>query len=406
MAVTSAGNSGPEAGSIRSPGDAPLDPDRWGQHPRPSTDKHLDRNDRLRRQYVWKPSTGRASGPDTGPHGSSTPVIIRTPTTRMAIPAFAWNPIRLTPSTAKSSSVIAGKTPGWRKGENVLSGGAGGFVLSNDAANGRSLNADAHFLPAVHIAHTDGVALKNWLSTGSDHYATITATVANIDPLYGDIMASFSSRGANPSIPSIIKPDVTAPGVDIFAAGGTHGETAWEVMGGTSMSSPHAAGAAALITACHPTWTPAEIHSALMTSTTSAVAKEDGTSSAEAFDMGAGRLLLPEAARAGIVLNESHENFVAADPLVGGDPASLNLASLGQTDSVGSTVWTRELRRQRRPDGSMDRVGRQPAWGDPECGAVAIQSGAGRFSNDHRPGGHQPGIVRAMAFRAGDTDAG
>jgi subtilisin family serine protease len=230
------------------------------------------------------------------------------------------------------------------KGKNVLQGGAGGYVLANDAENDRSINADAHYLPAVHITYADGVALKNWLDSGSDHTAVIIGTTFDIDAAHGDVMAAFSSRGENGPLPGIIKPDVIAPGADILAAGGTLGEVAWESMSGTSMASPHAAGAAALIMARHPSWTPAEIQSALMSTAVTAVMKEDGASSADPLDMGAGRLDLLAADLPGIVLDESYENFLAANPVKGGDPATLNLASLGQDRCVFSTTWSRTLK--------------------------------------------------------------
>ena len=137
------------------------------------------------------------------------------------------------------------------KGQNVKDGGAGGYILANTAADGDSLVGDAHVLPGVHITYEDGVVLKAWLAGGSAHTATILGSTADTRPANGDSMASFSSRGPNPSVPDLLKPDVTAPGVDIFAAfhtpaGSLGGPAEYGMISGTSMSSPHAAGAAAL----------------------------------------------------------------------------------------------------------------------------------------------------------------
>jgi hypothetical protein len=135
------------------------------------------------------------------------------------------------------------------KGQNVKDGGAGGYVLANTTDDGDSLVGDPHVLPAVHITYDDGVVLKAWLAGGSGHTASILGSTADIQPANGDIMASFSSRGPNPSVPDVLKPDVTAPGVDIFAAfntpAGSVGPSRVRHHQRHSMSSPHAAGAAA-----------------------------------------------------------------------------------------------------------------------------------------------------------------
>jgi Subtilase family len=82
-----------------------------------------------------------------------------------------------------------------------------------------------------------------------------------------DALADFSAHGPRVA-DSAIKPDLTAPGVDITAAraasAGTPGE-AYVTMSGTSMATPHAAGAAAILAQQHPDWTGAQLKAALMT---------------------------------------------------------------------------------------------------------------------------------------------
>ncbi len=230
------------------------------------------------------------------------------------------------------------------KGNNVLQGGAGGFVLINDEASGDSLIADTHYLPAVNIGYADGEALKDWLASGSNHIAAIAGSAASVSNENGDIMASFSSRGPDYPVSDVIKPDVSAPGVDILAAGGELGEVTWYCWSGTSMSSPHAAGAAALLKALHPDWSPAEIQSALMTTATTSVLKEDKSTPATPFDTGAGRIDVSRAARAGFVLDDNYVNYIAANPSSGGDPTTINLPSLGNDAVTSSCSWTRVLR--------------------------------------------------------------
>lgn len=254
------------------------------------------------------------------------------------------------PGTFHGEIVICdrGINPRVEKGRNVKVGGAGGVVLANSEAEGESTIADPHELPAVHIGFKDGQTLKAWVDQGSGHTATVAGTTANTDAENGDVMAGFSSRGPNKPVPDVIKPDVTAPGVDVLAAVNTvnpAGPAEYGVLSGTSMSSPHAAGSAALVRALRPNWTPAEVQSALMTtSLTDGVRKEDGLRAADAFDRGAGRIDLSQAGRTGLVLNESTANFVAADPGAGGDPSTLNLASLASADCDGTCSWTRVVK--------------------------------------------------------------
>jgi hypothetical protein len=160
------------------------------------------------------------------------------------------------------------------------------------------------------------------------------------------VMASFSSRGPNKPAPDIVKPDVTAPGVDVLAAWNVPGpDPSYNVISGTSMSSPHAAGAAALVRALHPGWTPAEIQSAITsTAKTSGIRKEDGVTAADPFDMGGGRVDLTQAGLAGLVLDETTAGYQSADPSSGGDPTSLNLATLGNAACAGICTWTRTVR--------------------------------------------------------------
>jgi hypothetical protein len=108
-------------------------------------------------------------------------------------------------------------------------------------------------------------------------------------------MTIFSSRGPNPVAPDIIKPDITAPGLQILAGntpypiGGVQGEL-FQAIAGTSMSSPHIAGVFALIDQAHPDWSPAMARSAIMTTAYQDVRDNDRVSQADPFDMGAGHV--------------------------------------------------------------------------------------------------------------------
>ncbi len=107
----------------------------------------------------------------------------------------------------------------------------------------------------------------------------------------GDIPADFSSRGPVAET-FAFKPDLIAPGVQISSsvplAGSVSDASGWKAIDGTSMATPHVAGAAALLRQLHPGWSPAQVKSALMN-----YALDLG---ADAFTQGAGRLDLPAAA--------------------------------------------------------------------------------------------------------------
>ena len=73
-------------------------------------------------------------------------------------------------------------------------------------------------------------------------------------------MTMFSSRGPNPVAADIIKPDITAPGLQILAGNSPYHDSdhvpgeLFQAIAGTSMSSPHVAGVYALLKQAHPDW--------------------------------------------------------------------------------------------------------------------------------------------------------
>ncbi len=230
------------------------------------------------------------------------------------------------------------------KGANVLAAGAGGYILMD---NGGGLVGDAHVLPAVHITQADGTVLAAWLAGNTNTVGSINGFSLDLDKANGDIVAGFSSRGPNTAV-DVIKPDLTAPGVDILAAeavGDAPPPDEYQIISGTSMSSPHNAGSGALLSAVRPNWTPYEIKSALMmTAETKKQYKEDGVTPADPFDVGAGRIDLKRAQDSALVLDETPANFLAADPSAGGDPKTLNLASMQDGNCVGTCSWTRTVK--------------------------------------------------------------
>jgi len=202
------------------------------------------------------------------------------------------------------------------KGFNVLQGGAVGMVLYNAVL--ADTETDTHWLPAVHLA--DGSAFLAFMNSHSGVTGQFAAGQKRAGQ--GDVMAAFSSRGP---AGLFIKPDVTAPGVQILAGDtpisesiteGPPGEY-FQAIAGTSMSSPHVAGAALLVRAVHPSWTPGQVKSALMTTSITDVLKQDLATPADPFDYGAGRIDIGKSSLAPLSFDESAANYAAmsADPL-------------------------------------------------------------------------------------------
>ncbi|KAJ4911077.1 Subtilase family protein [Raphanus sativus] len=131
-------------------------------------------------------------------------------------------------------------------------------------------------------------------------------------------VASFSSRGPNTVAVDLLKPDVTAPGVEILAAYSPLGSPTedidprhvnYSVLSGTSMSCPHVTGVAAYIKTFHPDWSPAMIQSAIMTTAWSMNASDTGVTSTE-FAYGAGHVDPIAALNPGLVYELDKADYI------------------------------------------------------------------------------------------------
>ena len=238
-----------------------------------------------------------------------------------------------------------------QKAVNVRDGGAGGYVLANVVGGATNIVADQYVIPGIHIGSSQGTALRNWLAAGNNHAATITASSGQlvVNEARQDVLASFSSKGPNSSI-STLSPTIGGPGVQIYAAyadqqfghdGHEPSAGDYNYLSGTSMSSPHVAGAAALVKAVNPEWTPDNIRSALAMTASRTVKKENGVTAADWFDSGSGRVQVDLAVEAGLVMEESATNYLNANPNTGGDPRTLNIPSITDNDCVRTCSWTR-----------------------------------------------------------------
>lgn len=185
--------------------------------------------------------------------------------------------------TGKIALISRGSCSFEIKINNAQALGALAAIIYNNTTGTLSMATGTSTLPAGSILQSDGLALKALaplpVSVGPD-----TNVETFVSPTPADTIASFSSRGPR-GYDSKLKPEISAPGVDIYAA--NMGSGSYGVgMSGTSMAAPHVAGVAVLMKQAHPNWTNEQIKAAIMNT---AVDLNDPVSS-EVPRAGAGRV--------------------------------------------------------------------------------------------------------------------
>ncbi len=223
--------------------------------------------------------------------------------------------------------------------DNAQAAGALVAVIYNNATGAINMAVGAASLPAYSILQVEGQNLETFIDANDPTPTTVDFTPA---VQQGDVLAGFSLRGPS-GLASVTKPDLAAPGVNIYAALDNATTGGYGYLSGTSMATPHAAGSGTLLRAAHPDWTPQEVKSALMLTAFSGGTEEDRTTAWTPDDVGSGRVDLTKAALVGFVMNETFDNFIAAEP-PGGDPTTLNIPSARNLTCVGSCNWTRTVR--------------------------------------------------------------
>lgn len=281
-------------------------------------------------------------------------------------------PNSLDPARAAGKMVLCdrgGSVTRADKGSEVKRAGGAAMVLVNTPELNDPLYADVQLVPTVSLPMEARDALRAYAAAGG-----ATGSIGaryQVPGVVAPVMADFSSRGPNRADTSILKPDIAAPGVSIIAAAAYTQRNQAEhdainagtlvppavavVMDGTSMSTPHVAGLAALIKQQRPRWSPAMIKSALMTSA-GPVRLADGSVDGDRTGYGAGQVSPAAALAQPLAYPIAEGDYLAF--LCGGwfDPASsdcsgvtpikpeaLNLPSFA-AEVVGQVTFTRTVR--------------------------------------------------------------
>jgi subtilisin family serine protease len=204
--------------------------------------------------------------------------------------------------------------------------------------------AAAGVVPVVAAGNDFDLAGSGSVGSPANAPAAIAAAASTLggDGTHPDHIAYFSSGGPTP-VSLLLKPDVTAPGVDVLSSVPAHD---FEVLDGTSMAAPHVAGGAALLLQRHPAWTVEQVKSALA-STGAEIHPTASSGEVSVLREGGGRI-----------------DLVRADqPLIFTNPTSLGWGlvrrgfsgtkQLSTTDAGGgSAPWSVSIHAQALPRGA------------------------------------------------------
>jgi len=233
------------------------------------------------------------------------------------------------------------------KAANAKAAGAKAVVVYNNAAGAPiTMSMPGEEFPAVMITMDAGLAIIESMGETATTGTIVAKTKRIMVPELADNLNSTSSRGPDGN-QNILKPDIAAPGTNILSAfSPDDGGEDFNMISGTSMASPHVAGAAALMSQLHPDWSANDIKTALTsTAKFDGILDDDAVTPATPFDMGAGRMDLDAAAKAVLTFDKPS---IASDSCVGPCTFTRTVYNKGDTqtswnlsassDSTGITV--------------------------------------------------------------------
>ena len=205
---------------------------------------------------------------------------------------------------------------------NAQAAGAIGAVIyqvSGQDTVFSTLGAQDTGIPAVMIGYTDGTALKSYLASNSGVKASLDPSLTAFEA-QPDTIWPASSRGPSPGTfaftpTAVIKPELVGVGVNIYTAtqkldpnGDAYNASGYTSVTGTSYAVPMVAGAVALVKQMHPSFTPAQLKSAVVNTATANVADEGGMP-ARVNSVGAGKLSAGDAVNVAATLNPATLSF-------------------------------------------------------------------------------------------------
>ncbi len=240
------------------------------------------------------------------------------------------------------------------KSAEVQRAGGIGMILVNLATSSEDL--DRHAVPTVHVNPPATQQIKDKITANPGiKVALVNKDTTGLPVAPQPQIAGFSSRGPLLATGSdLLKPDVAAPGVAVLAGVspiGSGGDQ-FGMMSGTSMAAPHVAGFGALVLAKNPTWSPATVKSAMMT-TASDVVNADGSRNGDVFATGAGQVDVARVLDPGLVYDNTEDDYLKFIQGTGLDlgipglgttaPRDMNVASFALGALTGKTEVTRTV---------------------------------------------------------------
>ncbi|TVU32187.1 hypothetical protein EJB05_23909, partial [Eragrostis curvula] len=209
-------------------------------------------------------------------------------------------------------------------GKSVKDAGGAGIILLGNKKSGHITFAQPHVLPASHVNYQDADVIRQYVKSSNKLTASIIFNGTSLGKKPAPVVAYFSSRGPSIASPGILKPDIIGPGVNVIAAwpfkvgpniDGQH-EKIFNSISGTSMSTPHLSGIAALVNSMHRDWSPAAIKSAIMTTAyvmddNKEPILDENLNPAGHFSIGAGHVNPSKVINPGLVYDIGEEEYTS-----------------------------------------------------------------------------------------------